>query len=318
MNDPAPSTAVVLGELNKLVDVGSPPAQSHTIWRMLTSILGNDDAEVAIDFAVKNALVHSLDIQGRRSNGQRVESSMWTNPIDGSEMIWIPPGTFYIGQHKDVAHCAGFSLARHPVTNAQFAEFLKATGYEPHSDHPLPEAYLFLWHDGKPDPGLEKHPVVFVSYFDALNYCRWAGMHLPTEWQWEKAARGSDGRTFPWGTVVPRPKRNFAHVRSESTCAVGEHNHVRTPYGCEDLIGNVSEWCHFGQDDEYSVVPASLPGAGPIPIEEGHAAVRGSCFMRQDFNLMASSHRRKLAKFRRNYWTGFRPAFFHPWCPQSS
>lgn len=318
MNDRAPSTAAVLGELNRLTDGGSSLARPDNIWRMLTSVLGNDDAGVAIDFAVEHALVRSLDVHGRRINGQRVASSMWTNPIDGSEMIWIPPGRFQVGKRKEVAQCAGFSLARHPVTNAQFAAFLGATGYEPHSDHPLPEAYLFHWHDGKPRPELEKHPVVFVSYFDALNYCRWAGMHLPTEWQWEKAARGCDGRTFPWGADVPRPNRKLAQICSESTCAVGDHNHVRTPYGCEDLIGNVSEWCHIGRDEEYSFVPAPLPGVGSIPIEEGRAAVRGSCFLRQDFKRMASSHRRKLAKFRRNYWTGFRPAFLHPWCPQSS
>ena len=167
---------------------------------------------------------------------------------------------------------------------------------------------------GKVSKKLEQHPVVYVSYIDALHYCRWAGMHVPTEWQWEKAARGPEGRKFPWGTEAPNVHNKLAQVFAKTTCAVGQYPRVRSPYGCEDMIGNVSEWCHIGTGNDYANTPPPLPRDGPIEAEfDELTAVRGSCFMRRQSKLMHSHHRRRLSQGRRNYWTGFRPAFCHSW-----
>ena len=93
------------------------------------------------------------------------------------------------------------------ITNAQFANFLAATGYTPHQEHPDNELFLQHWGEEGPPRGLEQHPVVWVSYLDAVAYCQWAGLTLPTEWLWEKAARGPDGRPYPWGDKRIYPDR---------------------------------------------------------------------------------------------------------------
>jgi serine/threonine-protein kinase len=314
--DEFPSSAV-LAELKSLVKVRDAQKRSLQAWHLILKASANSDFPVVMDFAQENSLVLALDGAGKQlEDGQRVVSVTWVNPIDGSEMIWIPPGRFYVGPDKAPAECAGFSLARYPVTNAQFTQFVEATNYQPPEGHPDPELFTSHWKKGKPAAGQVDHPVVYVSYIDALHYCLWAGMQLPTEWQWEKGARGPDGRIFPWGAEPPSSRNKLAHVQTAATTPVGKFSRVRTPYGCEDMIGNVSEWCHTGTEGEYSTVPPALSEESALLTDfEGLTMVRGSCFMRNEPKLMQSSHRRRLSKIRRNYWTGFRPAFQHSWCP---
>src|SRR5262249_58787853 len=166
-------------------------------------------------------------------------------------------------EKKRLARSAGFSLARHPVTNTQFAKFLADSGYTPPATHPDPERFLSHWPGANLSAKLKEHPVVWVSYLDALAYCDWAGVTLPTEWLWEKAARGPDGPPFPWGETSPLPgygqKPSLANVRSEGTCAVGSFPRTRTAYGCEDMVGNVSEWCRMIDGEDYGFVPEERP-----------------------------------------------------------
>jgi serine/threonine-protein kinase len=105
-------------------------------------------------------------------------------------------------------------------------------------------------------------------------------------------------------------------VDSSGTVPVGSYPRTRTPYGCEDLIGNVSEWCQMTPGDDPRVVPQELPEV-PWPAEGApvYAAVRGSCFLRTNPARMVAWHRRKLSVIRRNHWTGFRPAFLPAWRP---
>src|SRR5205085_2466509 len=117
--------------------------------------------------------------------------------------VWIPPGPFAVGPDRERAEAPGFSLARFPVTNAQFGRFLDKTAYQPPDGHPEPELFLAHWKGRRVPAAKQNHPVVWVSYIDALSYCRWAGLNLPTEWLWEKAARGADGRPYPWGDQPP-------------------------------------------------------------------------------------------------------------------
>jgi formylglycine-generating enzyme required for sulfatase activity len=312
--DPYPS-ASVLHELMALVKKGlERPALVRAAWPLIATAAGNNDFGVVSDFAQENDLVAPLEVP--RPDGQPSRYPTWTNPVDGSEMVWIPPGPFFVGaDKKTAAESQGFSLARHPVTNAQFAQFLAETGYTPSDDHPDPETFLSHWSKGKPPGNRENHPVVWVSFLDALHYCKWAGATLPSEWLWEKAARGPDGRRFPWGDESPGPRRGrapLANVASSGTCAVGSYPRTRTPYGCEDLVGNVSEWCQPGGDDLGQFPPpwpTLAPGRGQ---EVAQAAVRGACFMRSTPTSMVAWHRRRLSVARRNYWVGFRPAVFLP------
>jgi formylglycine-generating enzyme required for sulfatase activity len=156
-------------------------------------------------------------------------------------------------------------------------------------------------------------------------------MWLPTPWLWEKAARGEDGRTYPWGESPPfgtdytkRPPKKYklAHVSEESTAAVGQYSNVRTPYGCEDLIGNISEWCvpsewqwYRESKSQAGEFPAKVPLERFLPASEDelqYTDVRGACYLRRTEKPMRAEHKRRLSTTRRNKWTGFRPAYFPP------
>jgi len=130
-----------------------------------------------------------------------------------------------------------------PVTNAQYAEFLKQTGYQPRDR----TNFLKHWTNGKVPPGLENHPVVYVDLEDARAYARWAGKRLPTEDQWQYAAQGDDGRAYPWGNEWQADHCNDG--RTGGTTAVTAFPQGRSPFGCYDMCGNTWEWTESERSD---------------------------------------------------------------------
>jgi formylglycine-generating enzyme required for sulfatase activity len=184
--------------------------------------------------------------------GARIETAV--SPAD--EMARIPAGWFLMGsndgpvderpQHK--VDLAEFLIDRTPVTNAQFARFMNAVGTQ------APDGQR--WYDiddgdarirrriGKwqADAGFENHPVAEVSWHGATAYCRWLDKRLPTEAEWEKAARGSDGRKYPWGNEAPDSTRAHFGAGWNETRAVGSFPKGGSPYGALDMAGNGWEW----------------------------------------------------------------------------
>ncbi len=128
-----------------------------------------------------------------------------------------------------------FWMDRYPVTNAQFAEFVKSSGYQP------ADAMNFLRHfaNGAPPPGKENHPVVYVSYEDAKAYAAWAGKRLPTEEEWVWASGAADGRKWPWGNDL---EPNRCNIDAGTTTAVSAFPSGASPSGVEDLVGNVWQY----------------------------------------------------------------------------
>jgi len=107
--------------------------------------------------------------------------------------------------------------------------------------------------------------------------------------------------------------KKLAHIQTTATCAVGQYSHVRSAYGCEEMVGNVSEWTHpvgkkatVGAFPEESAVPKPVLAGGQLVV------VRGACFLRQSVNALRADHRRNLSMTRRNHWVGFRPACLLP------
>jgi serine/threonine-protein kinase len=309
-----PTGADLLAAL-EAVDEPDPDARFSAAWNLLARAPDRDTFEVALDLALERGLVPmevGALIRGRWESDGPAPS--WVNPVDGSEMIWIAPGPFYVGEGRRRAESPGFFLARHPVTNAQYRRFLDETGYTPpDDDRVVPDGLPMQWGLRRNPAGKADHPVTWVSFLDALHYCRWAGLALPTEWLWEKAARGPDGRTFPWGEVPPYSGdvMRLAQVRERDTCPVDRFARTRSPYGCEDLIGNVSEWCWAQDPDDAGrltpeVLTSDVTAVGPSTL----MAVRGSAYMRRYASRMAAWHRRRLGALRRNHWVGFRPAFY--------
>jgi formylglycine-generating enzyme required for sulfatase activity len=174
--------------------------------------------------------------------------------IDGKEMIYIPSGKFLMGSDEGVGNEApthtlrldAFYIDRYPVTNEEYKRFVDATG------HPVP-CYDVDWVDASdynwdpetrtPPSGKEKHPVVLVSWEDAQAYAAWAGKRLPTEAEWERAARGTDGRRWPWGDEFVEDRCNSKESGAGGTVPVDQYSpDYDSPDGVGDTVGNVWEW----------------------------------------------------------------------------
>ncbi|MCC6556350.1 MAG: SUMF1/EgtB/PvdO family nonheme iron enzyme [Polyangiaceae bacterium] len=192
----------------------------------------------------------------------------------GEEMILVPGGPFLMGQQRRAVHVDAFYIDRTPVTNRQFKAFLDITGYAPDDSE---GRFLSHLRRGEIPRGLEEHPVVYVSWDDARAYAAWAGKRLPTEAEWEKAARGGDGRKYPWGRSEPGPGRANFDNREGGTSAVGAYPEGASPYGVLDLAGNVWEWCaDYDDPDFYADGPPYNP-KNTLPGER--VVMRGGSWM---------------------------------------
>ncbi|HWP60621.1 MAG TPA: SUMF1/EgtB/PvdO family nonheme iron enzyme [Candidatus Acidoferrales bacterium] len=177
-------------------------------------------------------------------------------PTAPPEMIAIPAGVFTMGSDDGPAderpahrvELAAFSIDRLPVTNGQFASFLNQAG--PTSSH---GERLFDADDRDArihrkdgtwmaDKGYERHPVVEVSWTGARAYCAWAKKRLPSEAEWEKAARGADARKYPWGNEAPDRTRAQFNAPYNETVPVDAFPKGASPYGVLDMAGNAWEW----------------------------------------------------------------------------
>lgn len=156
-------------------------------------------------------------------------------------MVVIPAGPFTMGTDLEradpqngPAHSVdlpAYKMDKYLVTNAQYARFVAATGYRAPLD----------WKNGKIPKGMELHPVTMVTWADAKAYAKWAGKRLPSEAEWEKAARGTDGRRWPWGNKMD-PARLNTYYTVGSTTPVTKYPNGASPYGLLDMAGNVNEW----------------------------------------------------------------------------
>jgi formylglycine-generating enzyme required for sulfatase activity len=149
--------------------------------------------------------------------------------------------------HDHPMHLKSFWIDKYPVTNAQFKKFLDATHYHPQDDL----NFLRDWKNGGYPAGGDNKPVTWVSLEDARAYAAWAGKRLPQEWEWQYAAQGTDGRTYPWGNAwnadaVPVPDKGRT-MRGPD--AVDVHPQGASPFGVMDLVGNVWQWTDEFQDE---------------------------------------------------------------------
>jgi len=158
-----------------------------------------------------------------------------------SAMVTIPAGSFQMGtdifradDQDKPAHqviTAAYRMDKYPVTHAQYARFVAQSGHRPPS----------AWPEGRIPQGEVLNPVTLVSWYDARSYCVWAGKRLPTETEWEKAARGVDGRRWPWGNDMDAARLNTYYNIGHASRVTG-HPQGASPYGAMDMAGNVYEW----------------------------------------------------------------------------
>lgn len=182
----------------------------------------------------------------------------------GIELIRIPAGPFLYGsadsdevaiddvKPQRMVNLREYWISRYPVTNAQYKRFLDAN-----PDHSVPfvDDYYskpYNWNEMQRSYPADKaeHPVVLVTWFGAKAFCDWAGLWLPSEEQWEKAARGSDGRIWPWNNELPTADHCNFNRNVGGTTPVGTYSpKADSPYGCADMAGNVWEWTDSRRDN---------------------------------------------------------------------
>ncbi len=171
------------------------------------------------------------------------DTMIWAR--DDKEMVPVPAGKFLYGDEKKKVDLSEFWIDKTPVTNAEYKRFLDAN-----PDYPIPFfdmdwAKPYNWNrESRTFPkGKADHPVVLVSGQNAEAYAEWAGKRLPTQEEWQKAARGIDGRKYPWGDQKPTPKLCNYKRNEGGTTPVGKYSpEGDSPYGCVDMSGNVWEW----------------------------------------------------------------------------
>jgi formylglycine-generating enzyme required for sulfatase activity len=164
---------------------------------------------------------------------------------DGKEMVRVPPGPFLYGDGKERSELPEFWIDRTPVTNAEYAQFVAATGWKGPRH----------WKDSSPPEAIADHPVTEVSWRDAAACAEWAGKRLPTEQEWEKAARGTEGQEYPWGDQEPTRELCNFEDNEGGTTPVGKYSpQGDSPYGGVDMAGNVYEWTASDYDADQKVL----------------------------------------------------------------
>lgn len=205
------------------------------------------------------------------------------------DMVTIPAGSFTMGKdgskpkngpaHK--VELPAYEIDRFEVTNDDFAAFVQATGYKTYAEQHSSKN----WKDAAEGKG--NHPVVYVTWDDAKAFCEWAGKRLPSEAEWEKAARGDDGRIYPWGNNFVAENGNFYEGGIRGTTAVGSFHAGASSYGVEDMAGNVREWTA----DDFVAYPGAAANADPFFGKENKVNRGGGWFDGEDGELVTTYNR---------------------------
>ena len=271
--------------------------------------------EREIQVAANQRLTVAIDIEGLRDVPTTIKGE------DRADMVLIAAGEFWMGSDdgdersrpRRRVHLDGYYLDRYEVTNAQFKAFVQAQGYQ-RQDVWSPVGWQWRMkrsslvesrYAREPKWNDPRQPVVGVSWYEADAYCRFAGKRLPTEAEWEKAARGTEGRRYPWGSTFEPGRANTEEARNGRTAAVGSYATGVSPYGIHDLVGNVAEWVvDRYRRDYYRTAPERNP-TGPTVGDD--RVVRGGSYD-DDGKDAALSVRRSQSPEERTTKIGFRCA----------
>ncbi len=208
------------------------------------------------------------------------------SPTDNAIMVAIPEGDFFMGspynrgdadeQPQRKVYLDKYYIYKFEVTVKQYKDFCKITGYK------MPTAPSWGW--------IDSHPMINVTRYDAEEYCKWARVSLPTEAQWEKAARGTEGRPFPWGQKWDPTKLVNKANSNNATCAVGIFPDGSSPYGVMDMAGNAWEWVADGYDEKFYTKGANTNPFNP-PVPNGKGIIRGGSWSNTDLSKFRVANR---------------------------
>lgn len=267
------------------------------------------------EFTKKTPIAYSID-----AVDALLAEHVWAE-IDSQ--IDIPAGEFIMGtdfaraneesKPQHIATTGAYKIDKYLVTNAQYARFVVRTSHRP----PL------SWDSGRIKLGEELRPVTLVSWYDANRYCEYMGRRLPTEKEWEKAARGTDGRRWPWGDAMDVSRLN-TYYNVGSTSEVTKYPSGASPYGVMDMAGNVSQWIaddflpYSGSDARAELFKGKVAVAATpadqamrvidmVPTNERYKVLRGGSWKSDPFST-ASYHRNSSWPHYASDFFGFRCA----------
>ncbi len=227
-------------------------------------------------------------------------------------LVEIPAGPFTMGTYpmglrktdpeepQRSVTLDGFGIGIYHVTNSQYAKFVDDTGYQ----------QSIYWQDERFNS--EDCPVVGVSWYDVQNFFLWLNnitgkeYRLPTEAEWEKAARGTDGREYPWGNIWDATKANTAEAQLKKTGPVGEYPDGKSPFGCYDMAGNAYDWCSdWFHIDTYKYSPPENPMGA---VEGRRKVIRGGSWQPVGEFAARCANRAASEPIRASHNIGFRIA----------
>jgi len=227
----------------------------------------------------------------------------------GGPMVLIPAGDFMMGCAPNDEECGAdekpyhkvfldaYYIDKYPVTVAQYSECMAAGKcHEPNIGGNC------NWNVS----GRKHHPINCINWDEATSYCTWAGKRLPTEAEWEKAARGTDGRIYPWGNKwdCHKSHNSVSPCKNSSTCDVGIYQEGKSPYGVMNMAGNVWNWVSDWYDKDYYA--SSSPDNPKGPSSGAIRVQSGGSFMGYKTKLMRIASREGLPQKMRDVRNGFR------------
>ena len=207
---------------------------------------------------------------------------------DGMTLVYVSAGEFKMGaeNHTDeepvhTVNLNAYWIDQTEVTNSMYAKCVSAGTCQPPARENSATRKKYYGNSE-----FATYPVIYVTWADASAYCKWAGRHLPTEAEWEKAARGTDARIYPWGNnVAAQGLLNFYYYVGD-TSAVGSYSAGASPYGAQDMAGNVGEWTADWYDKAYYAQSAASNPTGPTTGM--YRVVRGGAWLDHEFSVRSA------------------------------
>jgi len=290
---------------------------------------------IAATIAISIASLTTAETKTPPNSGQKTIDEGY------GEFVYVPAGPFRMGDNFNegmsrerpvhTVDVSAFYIGKYEVTNGQFRKFRDDPGYEDPKfwpdGRPVPRDQVSYWRDprnhGGGTPNSDDYPAMGINWDTAVAYCRWVSAktgkkyRLPTEAEWEKAARGTDGRRYPWGNTIDHTYSNYVGSQEfDTSMPVGtfngqQHGKLQThdaasPYGAYDMAGNLMEWCQdWYSRDYYSVSPKKDPKG---PDAGSYRVVRGGAFFFEPNELRSAARSAAWPSVQSHRMLGFRAA----------